>query len=141
MAVHRPRSLLQTPREVRSLQLLREKKVLAFCGIGNPASFFASLEELGAKVIDTRTWPDHHAYDREDVDWLTSWRVDQQDALLICTVKDWVKIQEPRLGQRELMALVVELEMVDDGAEQLELALHKLLIEPTEHECGSSQTQ
>jgi tetraacyldisaccharide 4'-kinase len=127
-AVHQPHSLLQAPKQVRSLTDLRGRKVLAFCGIGNPASFFESLKQLGANLVATRTWPDHHAYCRADVDWLTSWHADEANVWMVCTVKDWVKIQEARLGDRELLALVIELELVGDSVAQLESALDKLLL-------------
>ena len=39
---------------------LRGRTVAAFAGIGNPAAFRRTLEDLGANVIDFRTYPDHH---------------------------------------------------------------------------------
>lgn len=108
-ATHQPRNLLQYPDEKRSLETLRGKKVLAFCGIGNPAAFFESLRAIGAELVDQKSWPDHHAYSAEDIQWLISWCNDQRDAILICTVKDWVKIQEPSLGGRDLLAVEIEL--------------------------------
>jgi tetraacyldisaccharide 4'-kinase len=41
--------------------------VFAFCGIGNPKSFFADLERWGVKVAGKSTFRDHHAYADEDV--------------------------------------------------------------------------
>ncbi len=108
-ATHQPQSLLQYPSQRISLETLRGKKVLAFCGIGNPAAFFVSLKALGAELVDQKSWPDHHAYSAEDIQWLISWCNDQRDAILVCTVKDWVKIQEPSLGGRDLMAVEIEL--------------------------------
>jgi len=34
----------------------------AFCGLGNPASFWRSLDELGLKPLRRKAFPDHHAY-------------------------------------------------------------------------------
>jgi tetraacyldisaccharide 4'-kinase len=34
----------------------------AFCGLGNPASFWRSLDELGLKPLSRKAFPDHHAY-------------------------------------------------------------------------------
>lgn len=39
----------------------------AFCGIGNPGSFFATLRECGVEPALTRIFPDHHAYRLEDL--------------------------------------------------------------------------
>jgi tetraacyldisaccharide 4'-kinase len=123
---HRPKSILVYPDHKRPLEDLRDVPVLAFCGIGNPNSFFQSLEELGAEIIDRYCWPDHHAYTREDIAWLGQWKAEHTGARLICTVKDWVKIQESVIGKRELWALSVELEIVS-GQEELERILCTLL--------------
>jgi 3-deoxy-D-manno-octulosonic-acid transferase len=39
----------------------------AFCGIGNPGSFFATLRECGVEVARTQVFPDHHAYRLEEL--------------------------------------------------------------------------
>lgn len=120
MATHKPQSLLQYPSTRLDLDKLRGARVLAFCGIGNPHAFFESLRRLGAQLIDQREWPDHHAYTREDVQWLMNWHTEESDAILVCTVKDWVKIQE--LGSRSLLALEIDLEFLS-GQQQLETIL------------------
>lgn len=100
-------------------------QVLAFCGIGNPAAFFASLEHLGAQLVATRAWPDHHVYSADDIDWLNRWQPQQVGAKLVCTVKDWVKIQESRIGQRDLWALAIELQFLN-GQPALEQELQSV---------------
>lgn len=115
LATHKPKSLLQYPAERLDLERLRGARVLAFCGIGNPQAFFESLRRLGAQLIDQREWPDHHAYSREDVHWLMDWHAEQADAILVCTVKDWVKIQE--LGPRTLLALEIDLQFLSGQLE------------------------
>jgi tetraacyldisaccharide 4'-kinase len=37
-------------------------RVLAFCGIGRPAKFYDTLRELGAELVETRSFADHHRY-------------------------------------------------------------------------------
>ncbi len=39
----------------------------AFCGIGNPGSFLATLRRAGVTVRRFRAFPDHHRYRREDL--------------------------------------------------------------------------
>ena len=50
-----------------SANLLR-KKVAAFCGIGNPAAFFADLRGWGFWVVAESVFPDHHVYRRHELD-------------------------------------------------------------------------
>src|SRR5579864_4492798 len=38
------------------------RAVVAFAGIGRPAKFFASLEEVGARLAARHAFPDHHPY-------------------------------------------------------------------------------
>ena len=51
-----------------SLENLLRKKVWAFCGIGNPAAFFADLRSWGFSVVAESVFPDHHAYRRHEMD-------------------------------------------------------------------------
>jgi tetraacyldisaccharide 4'-kinase len=44
------------------------KKVAAFCGIGNPAAFFADLRGWGFRVVAESVFPDHHVYRRHELD-------------------------------------------------------------------------
>lgn len=107
----------------RQLDELRGQAVLAFCGIGNPSAFVRSLEQLGITLLDRREFPDHHAYAAEDVERLTQWVNDWPTAVaVVCTMKDWVKLQTPRLGRLPLAALTIG---VGFGADQP--ALEKLL--------------
>ena len=136
LAVHQPESLLQIPQSSgwpvdgqllhHSLDRLKGAQVLAFCGIGNPHAFFHSLIQLGATLVNRRAWPDHHAYTADDISWLGRWHSENRDAVLVCTVKDWVKIQESQLGGRDLYAVEIQLQIVD-GAENLEKKLLQLL--------------
>jgi tetraacyldisaccharide 4'-kinase len=57
------RSGLSEPHE----NLLR-RKVAAFCGIGNPAAFFADLRAWGFWVVAERVFPDHHVYRRHELE-------------------------------------------------------------------------
>jgi tetraacyldisaccharide 4'-kinase len=59
------------------------KKLLAIAGIGHPPRFFAQLENMGLE-IETRAFPDHHAYTPDD---LPSGSVDA----ILMTEKDAVK--------------------------------------------------
>ncbi len=112
-AAHRAREIYVHPNIRLPIDHLRDTPVLAFCGIGNPSAFFETLEELGATLVDRKIWPDHHAYSSEDIDWLGRWATTHANATLICTVKDWVKIQRATLGNCDLWALSIDLEIVD----------------------------
>ena len=100
------------------LERLRGGPVAAFCGIGNPEAFRRTLGDLGADVVAFRTFPDHHAYARADVDDLRGWaRQQATDCVVVTTQKDLVKLRLSDLGGRELWALRIRLHVEAGGAE------------------------
>jgi len=113
---HRPQSLVSAGGVERPCDELAGKRVLAFSGIGNPTGFAHSLETCRYEVVDTRSFPDHHAYDREDVDSLIQWTGDHSDIdAIVCTAKDMVKIGVDQLGSLPLHALTIGVEILRGG--------------------------
>ena len=108
-SVHQPMELVNE--EARAaLEVLRAHPVAGFCGVGNPEAFRRTLADLGADVRAWRTYPDHHAYSRADVEELRAWaRQQPADALLLTTQKDLVKLRLDQLAGRPLWALRVRL--------------------------------
>lgn len=80
------------------LDALRNQEVKAVCGIGNPESFFKTLEMLGAKVVEPIALPDHGIIPPETL---------AKSGMIIVTEKDAVRIQA---APANLMALGIELE-------------------------------
>jgi len=72
-AAHRPAYVDVHASAPVSLEALRGKRVLAFCAIGSPHSFYATLTSLGVTIVAERSWPDHHAYSADDVQQLLAW--------------------------------------------------------------------
>lgn len=111
---HRPAELVGCDGATAPAESLAGRTVGAFCGIGNPAAFRKTLETLEAKVAGERTYPDHHAYTRADVDELTRWAETlPEGAALVTTQKDWVKLRVPALAGRPLWAVRVGLTFRD----------------------------
>ena len=67
-------------------------KVFAFCGIGDPNSFYTTLEEQGAKILDQIIFPDHHAYTIEEIKKLKTRAKKLKANCLVTTEKDWIKL-------------------------------------------------
>ncbi len=92
------------------LDSLRNRKVLAFCGIANPPSFRRLLDQLGVQVVDWLAFEDHHRYSAADTADLSCRFAASGADLLLTTEKDLVKL--PAM-QEPLCALAVELRPVD----------------------------
>lgn len=67
-------------------------KVWAFCGLGQPSSFF---HETGKhyELVGTTLFKDHHNYARPDLSVLRNQAISANAQALICTEKDWIKIK------------------------------------------------
>ncbi len=93
-----------------SIETLRGLPIGAFCGIGNPAGFQRTLERLGATIVGWREFPDHHRFDAKDIGSLDAWSAELTAAqAIVCTRKDWVKLDRGQLGGRPLWALDISL--------------------------------
>ncbi len=121
-AAHTPLALRSATGEEVALEALAGRPLAAFCGIGNPPAFRQTLQRLGYDVVAFREFPDHHPYDRADIDSLAGWASAHRAEALVCTHKDLVKIGVPRLGATPLWAVRVGLTIVE-GQETLESCL------------------
>jgi tetraacyldisaccharide 4'-kinase len=70
---------------------LKGRRVLAFAGIGRPAKFFATCEDLGARLVEGIAFPDHHPYREDEIMTLVE-RAAAADAIPVTTVKDYVRL-------------------------------------------------
>src|SRR5262249_48451667 len=96
---------------------LRTRPAFGFCGIGNPEAFRRTIDSLGVTIRAIRTFPDHHAYRRADVESLEAWsQTLPADGVVLTTQKDLVKIRVSKLGGRDLWALRIGLQFIDQEA-------------------------
>lgn len=122
---HAPKSLVSASGQTQAVEMLRGRRVAAFCGIGNPAGFQRTLERCGAVMPAFREFPDHHAYDRSDIESLAAWCEGLDAEMAVCTAKDLVKLGIDGLGRVPLRAVAIELEFLS-GQEQFEARLQSL---------------
>ncbi|WP_375776937.1 tetraacyldisaccharide 4'-kinase [Bradyrhizobium sp. ma5] len=77
-----------------SLSALRDQRVLAFAGIGDPARFFNTLRASGVDVVRNTAFPDHHAFTKDEIEQLVADA--RSDALtLVTTEKDLARLRGP----------------------------------------------
>ena len=75
----------------KNIENFRNKKLIAFAGIGNPINFFDLLKENHLNVVKELSFPDHYNYTEKDLDYLTKLE-DQYNAKLITSEKDYLRI-------------------------------------------------
>lgn len=72
---------------------IAEKPVIAFCGIGNPESFFSLVRGAGFQLNDTSTFRDHYNYQQADIDRLVNQAARNGAEAILTTAKDAVKLK------------------------------------------------
>ncbi len=97
-------------------------RALAFAGIGRPEKFFATLRDLGAEVVATRSFGDHEPYALPVLKRLEQEALSQR-ARLVTTEKDAARL--PTEWRAKVSVLPVRLELEDGAA--LDAALDRLL--------------
>lgn len=71
---------------------LRSQPLAAFCGVGNPESFFNHLRRDDYSLALARAYPDHHRYKQPDIDTLVEQARSAGASALITTAKDAIKL-------------------------------------------------
>ena len=98
-SIHQPRCFISLAEwfidlaaEGVDIENISGRKIMAVSAIGNPASFELTLKDLGAEILESIRYPDHHEYTIKEMRDV----LQQADALgaeaIIITEKDAVKI-------------------------------------------------
>lgn len=121
--VHKPAGFVDAAGD--PVELAKDGRYGAFCGIGKPEGFFRSLEEFGLTPAETKIFPDHHAFSASDVSILEQWQEKNAFEALLCTEKDLVKLPE----SLKACALRIDLAFLS-GEEELKKRLTNFLDPP-----------
>lgn len=82
--------------EALSPEILKEKLVIAFCGLASPENFRLTLEELGAAIQAFYSFPDHYPYPRRSLEKIVRETQRYRPDLVVTTEKDAVKLMAER---------------------------------------------
>jgi tetraacyldisaccharide 4'-kinase len=85
---------------------LRGQRLFAFAGIGRPAKFFETCRDLGADLIGTAAFPDHHRYRPEELAALLA-HARALDARPVTTAKDAVRLPAAVRNQCQILPVTV----------------------------------
>lgn len=94
-----------------SPQALHGQAIGLLTGIARPQRVQRTLEDLGARVVALRLFPDHHRYRPRDLAGLAA-----QTPLWVTTEKDAVKLVPSWAGRADLRVLAEELEVEEGDA-------------------------
>ncbi len=97
--------------EIKKINNLKSKKILAFAGIGNPQNFFDLLKEYKLNVKEKISFPDHYNYTKDEIRNLIS-KAKEKNLKLITTEKDYFRIKQ--LGLKKIEYISVDLKIIKD---------------------------
>ena len=107
---HTPRFLLFPSGKKEEIQVISGKSVVAFCGLGNPDVFFQTVENCGCRVLDKLTYPDHYIYTKDDVRKIVGLSQAVGAQCIVCSLKDFVKIQSEFKNSNGICAVIIGIE-------------------------------
>jgi tetraacyldisaccharide 4'-kinase len=73
--------------------LRRQGTGFAFCGIGDPDTFHATLREMGIRIAGHTWFPDHHPFTADELQEVRRRAADQGASFLITTEKDFMRLR------------------------------------------------
>ena len=88
----------------------------AFCGIGEPDSFFKSIKQLDIKSGGKRIFPDHQEYTKSVIMELSVQIKSSNCTAIITTEKDLVKLPDSFLDEFDTFVIKIEMEFETEGA-------------------------
>lgn len=98
--------------EAEMTRLHQVGRTLAFCGLGNPQSFFSRLKLDGIELVGEESFRDHHYYKQQDAEKLDRLAAEFGAKSLITTAKDAVKLSGLEFA---IPYYVVEIKLVLDN--------------------------
>jgi 3-deoxy-D-manno-octulosonic-acid transferase len=102
---------------------VKDQRVVAFCGLGNPEAFWKTLRRMGIEPAACYEFDDHHQYPPREIRRLAQHARDMGAHVLLTTAKDAVNLEPgfpAMLGEVQLYWLEVRTEL-DRREDLLEL--------------------
>jgi len=90
-SIHAPVCAKSLGQKEIGLEELKNKKIFAFCGIGNPQAFLSTIEKMGLNLVGSEIYNDHHHYTDNDITDIYEQACYLGVDLILTTQKDWTK--------------------------------------------------
>jgi len=96
----------------QNIEELKNKKIVAFAGIGNPNNFFDLLISNNINILTKISFPDHYHYSNKELENLI-YKAKEKDAILLTTEKDFFRIDENYRKNIKSLKIIIEIENKD----------------------------
>ena len=95
--------------EQHGLELIQQRRVASLSGIALPESFERSLVGLGAEIVYSKRFADHHRFTQQEVLNVINRSKKRQGQMIITTQKDAVRF--PKIDRRDLPIYFMRVEI------------------------------
>jgi tetraacyldisaccharide 4'-kinase len=117
VATHKPTGIIDEAGQTQPADSLVGRRVMLFCGLGNPEAFTRSAEALGAQIVGSCALADHVEYTPAVVRRICEAGRKAQAQILLTTQKDGVKVSAGDFSL-PIRQLAVEMD-ITEGEEAL----------------------
>ena len=101
--------IFYTKYRAKNISEFKNKKVIAFAGIGNPENFFDLLKDNKIDIEEEIKFPDHHEYSEETLENLIN-KAKENNNILLTTEKDYFRINENYKKNINFLKIEIEIE-------------------------------
>ena len=95
--------------KAKNIDEFKNKKVIAFAGIGNPENFFNLLKDNNIGAIEEIQFPDHYNYSKKELENLIN-KTRENNAILLTTEKDYFRINKNYKKNINYLKIAVDIE-------------------------------
>ena len=129
MSTHTPKDIVKGVYSKQwPIAELKGKKVCAFCGIAKPDSFKKTLLGAGAQILSFDIFPDHHRFNKIELEIIKARFIKCRADLIITTQKDGIRVQEFPEFSNMIYLLRLEMEFIPSSESFQKFILDRLAI-------------
>ena len=110
--------IFYTKYKAQNIDEFKNKKVIAFAGIGNPDSFFDLLKNNNVDILEEISFPDHYNYSDKELENLIN-KAKKNNTILLTTEKDYLRINENYKKNINYLKIIVEIENRNQFIEEI----------------------
>ena len=110
--------IFYTKYRAKNISEFKNKKVIAFAGIGNPENFFDLLKDNKIDIGEEIKFPDHHKYSEETLENLIN-KAKENNNILLTTEKDYFRIAKNYKQNISFLKIEVEIENRNQFIDQI----------------------
>ena len=104
--------------KAKNIDEFKNKKVIAFAGIGNPENFFNLLKDNNIEAIEENKFPDHYNYSKKEIENLIN-QTRENNAILLTTEKDYFRISQNYKKNINYLKIAVDIENQNQFIEEI----------------------